>query len=68
MRRNSKYLKTNFALTCTLKEKVILKRNSLTLPNLIEPLHPKISLVNLLIVCHTILTIFVPKIWYWINS
>ena len=32
------------------------------------PLTPKISLVILLTVCHTVLVMIVWRIWYWINS
>ena len=33
----------------------------------INPLTPKISLVILLTVCHTVLVMLVLRIWYWIN-
>ena len=33
----------------------------------LNPLTPKISLVILLTVCHTILVMLVWRIWYWIN-
>ena len=32
-----------------------------------DPFTPKISLVILLTVCHTVLVMFVWRIWYWIN-
>ena len=34
----------------------------------VNPLTPKISLVILLTVCHTVLVMFVWRIWCWINS
>ena len=36
--------------------------------NLINPFTPKISLVILLTICHTILIVLVRRIWYWINK
>ena len=36
-------------------------------PNQLNALTPKISLVILLTVCHTVLMMFVWRIWYWIN-
>ena len=36
-------------------------------PNRLNPLTPKISLVILLTVCHTVLVMLVWRIWYWIN-
>ena len=37
-------------------------------PSQINPLTPKISLVNLLTVCHTVLMMLFWRIWYWINN
>ena len=34
----------------------------------INPFTPKISLVILLTICHTILIVLVRRIWYWINK
>ena len=36
-------------------------------PSSFNPLTPKISLVILLTVCHTVLVMLVWRIWYWIN-
>ena len=36
-------------------------------PNRLNPLTPKISLVILLTVSHTVLVMLVWRIWYWIN-
>ena len=50
---------------------VLLYRIIFSLCNLVNiafnPLMPKISLVILLTVCHTILMMLVLRIWYWIN-
>ena len=32
-----------------------------------DPFTPKVSLVILLTVCHTVLVMLVWRIWYWIN-
>ena len=47
-------------------EKMLQLTNNL--PFYINPLTPKISLVILLTVCHTIHMILIWRIWYWINQ
>ena len=36
-------------------------------PSSFNPLTPKISLVILFTVCHTVLVMLICRIWYWIN-
>ena len=36
-------------------------------PSSFNPLTPRISLVILLTVCHTVLVMLICRIWYWIN-
>ena len=54
-------------VVCTEKKKN--KKNKRTNHKLLgfHPLTPKISLVILLTVCHTVLVTLVLRIWYWIN-
>ena len=53
---------------CNKKTRTIYCRNIFRVQKLpLHPLTPKISLVILLTVCHTVLIMLVWRIWYWIN-
>ena len=45
----------------------LISPHNITPKSLIHPLIPKITLVILLTVCHTVLVMLVGRIWYWMN-
>ena len=54
-------------LVCFPCQLVFINLFDFTVVQQLNPLTPKISLVILVTVCHTVLVMLVWRIWYWIN-